>query len=192
MTYPMSMYRNRYFLAGILLILLGIQFRMIDSFVLNESATRALARIDKSAPVADNSGMSSILMQMYPKPVKRIEATVMRRLQSYYWPGNVRELENIIERGVILTEGKCLQLDDSFDLNTAPLPDQQKTLGEVEQEIIQVALEKSGWKIEGQNGAARRLAVAPSTLRERIKKYGLQRHQQTNETSIEPIYIQIR
>jgi hypothetical protein len=73
MSYPLSFYRNRYFLAGILLVLLGIQFRMIDSFVLNESATRALARIDKSAPVADNSGMSSILAQMYPKPVKRIE-----------------------------------------------------------------------------------------------------------------------
>ncbi len=37
----MSMYRNRYFLLGVLLLLLGIQFRMVDSFVLNESATRA-------------------------------------------------------------------------------------------------------------------------------------------------------
>jgi hypothetical protein len=73
MTYPMSMYRNRYFLLGILLILLGIQFRMIDSFVLNESATHALARFNKSAPVADNSGVSSLFVQMYPKPGKRIE-----------------------------------------------------------------------------------------------------------------------
>lgn len=69
----MSMYRNRYFLAGILLLLLGIQFRMVDSFVLNESATRALARITKSSPVADNSGMTDMLMQMYPKPTKRIQ-----------------------------------------------------------------------------------------------------------------------
>ena len=69
----MSMYRNSYFLAGILLLLLGIQFRMIDSFVLNEPATRALARFDKSAPVADNSGMSSLFVQIYTKPVKRIE-----------------------------------------------------------------------------------------------------------------------
>ncbi len=69
----MSMYRNRYFLAGVLLILLGIQFRMIDSFVLNEPATRALARITKSTPVADNSGMTSILMTVYPKPMKRVQ-----------------------------------------------------------------------------------------------------------------------
>ena len=67
----MSLYRNRYFLLGILLILLGIQFRMVDSFVLNERATRALARVTKSGPVADNA--SSFMMFVYPKPMKRIE-----------------------------------------------------------------------------------------------------------------------
>ncbi|TWU59030.1 hypothetical protein Poly51_18150 [Rubripirellula tenax] len=68
----MSMYRNRYFLAGILLILLGVQFRMVDSFLLNESTTRALARVTKSTPVADNSNMSMFLMQVHPKPMKRV------------------------------------------------------------------------------------------------------------------------
>ena len=69
----MSMYRNRYFLAGILLILVGIQFRMVDSFVLNESATQALSRVTKSAAVADNSGMNSMLMSIYPSKMKRVE-----------------------------------------------------------------------------------------------------------------------
>lgn len=68
----MSMYRNRYFLAGILLILLGIQFRMVDSFVLNEPTTRALARVTQSTPVADNTGMTSFLMTVHPKPMKRV------------------------------------------------------------------------------------------------------------------------
>jgi hypothetical protein len=69
----MSMYRNRYFLAGVLLVLLGIQFRMVDSFVLNESATRTLARVTKKTSVADNSSMSSIMMSIYPNPRKRVE-----------------------------------------------------------------------------------------------------------------------
>ena len=69
----MSMYRNRYFLAGILLILLGVQFRMVDSFVLNESATRALARVSKSGAVADNASVGAMMMRMYPNPRKRIE-----------------------------------------------------------------------------------------------------------------------
>ncbi len=68
----MSMYRNRYFLLGILLLLLGVQFRMVDSFVLNERATRVLARVTKTAPVADNSGMSSLMMFVTPTVTKRI------------------------------------------------------------------------------------------------------------------------
>lgn len=69
----MSMYRNRYFLAGILLILLGIQFRMIDSFVLNEPTTRMLARVTKDTAVADNSSMTNFMMSVHPKPMKRVQ-----------------------------------------------------------------------------------------------------------------------
>ena len=68
----MSMYRNRYFLAGILLVLLGVQFRMVESFVLNESATRVLARVSKKT-TADNSAMTDMLMQIYPNQTKRVE-----------------------------------------------------------------------------------------------------------------------
>ena len=78
----------------------------------------------------------------------------MKRLKDYHWPGNVRELENIIERAVILSAGRCLQLDETFDLNSPPLQDRLMTLGEVEQEMIQAALEQCDWKIEGPRGAA--------------------------------------
>lgn len=108
----------------------------------------------------------------------------MKRLKDYHWPGNVRELENIIERAVILSAGRCLQLDETFDLNSPPLQDRLMTLGEVEQEMIQAALEQCDWKIEGPRGAANRLAMAPSTLRERIRKYGLARYQ---DSSSEPV-----
>jgi len=65
----MSMYRNRYFLAGILLILLGIQFRMVDSFVLNEPTTRIVTRVSKKVKLADNSMMSNII----PRSTKRVQ-----------------------------------------------------------------------------------------------------------------------
>jgi len=111
------------------------------------------------------------------KRFNSIDAPVLARLQAYDWPGNVRELENIIERAIVLSEGSSLQLEEAFDLNmTRQSPQRvEKTLGEVEQEMIQNALEVCGWKIEGDGGVATRLGVAPSTLRERIKKYGLQR-----------------
>lgn len=40
----MEINRNQYFLAGIVILLLGIQFRVVDSFVLNEPTTKILAR----------------------------------------------------------------------------------------------------------------------------------------------------
>ncbi len=69
----MSLYRNRYFLVGILLVLLGIQFRMVHSFVLNEDTTRVLARFDRSKSLADNTGITTLLAQVYPNPRKRVE-----------------------------------------------------------------------------------------------------------------------
>jgi hypothetical protein len=69
----MQMTRNRYFLIGVLLILLGIQFRMVESFVLNEHTTRALARFTRSTPMASgNDFMSSMVLQVHPKPTKRV------------------------------------------------------------------------------------------------------------------------
>ena len=62
----MSKYRHRYFLFGILLVLLGIQFQMLDSFVLNEKATRALANVTKTQTVADNSTFGSIMSWVAP------------------------------------------------------------------------------------------------------------------------------
>lgn len=65
--------RNRYFMVGVLLLLLGMQFRMIDSFVLNETSTRALARFVKDAQLATNDLGSQMYMSMHPSPRKSIK-----------------------------------------------------------------------------------------------------------------------
>ncbi len=36
----------------------------------------------------------------------------MERLLEYQWPGNVRELENVIERAIILSDGRQIQIKD--------------------------------------------------------------------------------
>jgi hypothetical protein len=38
----MELNRNHYFLAGVVVLLLGIQFRIVDSYVLTEQFTRTL------------------------------------------------------------------------------------------------------------------------------------------------------
>ncbi|MEM9645114.1 MAG: hypothetical protein AAF989_08970 [Planctomycetota bacterium] len=66
------MNRNRYFLLGLLLILVGIQFRMVESFELNEPTTRTLARLTQKSGTPPQAGMQSFLMQVHPKPTKHI------------------------------------------------------------------------------------------------------------------------
>jgi hypothetical protein len=65
--------RNRYFMIGVILFLLGLQFRFVDSFVLNETSTRALHRIAKQAKVADANSATNTFMQVAPSPKKTFQ-----------------------------------------------------------------------------------------------------------------------
>ncbi|MGD8801218.1 MAG: sigma-54 dependent transcriptional regulator [Desulfobacterales bacterium] len=50
--------------------------------------------------------------QKFEKSFNGIAAEAEAALKEYDWPGNVRELKNIIERGVLLSEGPELMLED--------------------------------------------------------------------------------
>ena len=69
----MEFNRNRYFMFGVLLLLLGIQFRMVHSFVLNETGTRALARFAKDTQTAAQAAATDVYLAVHPKPQKTIE-----------------------------------------------------------------------------------------------------------------------
>ena len=52
---------------------------------------------------------------------------------------------------------------------------QPKSLAHMEKEYMLHILEQTAWKIEGRNGAAHALDLAPSTFRGRMKKLGIER-----------------
>lgn len=109
------------------------------------------------------------------KQITSISKETMKTLQDYPWPGNIRELESIIERAVILCRGPILQLADKLSTSPHPLPSPGGTMKEMERGQILQALEKTGWRIEGKNGAAQLLGLHPSTLRARMHKLGIVR-----------------
>ncbi len=112
------------------------------------------------------------------KKVEAILKKTMDALISYHWPGNVRELENVIERAVILTYGKTLEVDDLLDirpLETDPHNSRLETLEDAERSHILRALEKTNWVIDGNRGAALVLGINPGTLRSRMKKLGIKK-----------------
>jgi DNA-binding NtrC family response regulator len=49
--------------------------------------------------------------QKFEKPFNAISSEAEAALKQYDWPGNVRELKNLIERGVLLSDGPELTVD---------------------------------------------------------------------------------
>ena len=112
------------------------------------------------------------------KRIETVSKETLNALQEYHWPGNVRELESVIERAVITSQGSALQVLDRFDTfgkRGEPAGEDVKALAELEQDHILEVLRKTGWRIEGKNGAAVLLGLNPSTLRFRMRKYGIVR-----------------
>ena len=112
------------------------------------------------------------------KKIEAVSKDTLNALEGYHWPGNVRELESVIERAVITSQGTALQVVDRFDTfkKTGDLPGEEvKALAELEHDHILQVLQKTGWRIEGKNGAAALLGLNPSTLRARMRKYGIVR-----------------
>lgn len=111
----------------------------------------------------------------------------LTQLAAHDWPGNVRELQNVIERAVILSQGRTLHLP----LQTASSP-QPKTaapaippamrlttraeLKRQERENIIQALRVTKGKIFGSDGAAALLSMKPTTLASRITALGIKKN----------------
>lgn len=107
------------------------------------------------------------------------------RLRSYSWPGNIRELQNVIERAVITSVDGNIDLERALpdSIGTASSSsDMDKTsarvlsdseLKELEKGNILRALEQTGWKVSGRDGAAELLGLPTSTLNSKIKSFGI-------------------
>jgi formate hydrogenlyase transcriptional activator len=112
------------------------------------------------------------------RAIKVVSKKALEALQQYHWPGNVRELESVIERAVITSQGDVLRVLDrleSFGATQDKPGSEVDDLAEREYHHILQVLQKTGWRINGNKGAALLLGINPSTLRARIRKLGIQR-----------------
>ncbi|MFC1461962.1 PAS domain S-box protein [Verrucomicrobiota bacterium] len=107
------------------------------------------------------------------KRIENIPRKGMEALQNHTWPGNVRELRNAIERGMIRTKGKTLQVQSPARPQSAAVAGEG--LDEVERQHIITVLERTNWRIRGNGGAAEALGLKPTTLDSRMKKLGIKR-----------------
>ncbi|MBW7996470.1 MAG: AAA domain-containing protein [Candidatus Glassbacteria bacterium] len=110
------------------------------------------------------------------KMLESVPQWIIDSLQAYQWPGNVRELENVIERAVIVSRGKQLELGDWLPKTAASPGDSSVlTLQENERALIIKALKMTDWRVSGDTGAAKILNINPRTLQSRMRKLGIKR-----------------
>ena len=134
-------------------------------------------------PLRDRVNDIPLLVDFYVKQISKrmgktveiIPTSLMDALQNYHWPGNVRELENVLERAVINSSGPKLRLVDELRARQKDLSTPQKTLEAVEREHIVRILEQTQWKVSGKNSAAEILGLNRSTLRARMRRFGIQK-----------------
>jgi DNA-binding NtrC family response regulator len=120
--------------------------------------------------------------QTFHRKLRGFTAQAMEMMVSWRWPGNVRELRNLIERLVLLSDGDVIGADQlpaeirwagqAASATSCPfiLPEEGINLDEVEQGLLQQALERTQGN---QSAAARLLGISRYALRYRMEKMGL-------------------
>ena len=110
-----------------------------------------------------------------PRPLATGE---IERLSAYDWPGNVRELRNLIERAAILGGTAPLAPSNLLGRPEVPAPaapgkgTELPTLEEVERQHLDRVLRQLGGNL---SQTARAVGISLSTLKRKIRQYGLQR-----------------
>ncbi len=129
--------------------------------------------------VSDIPALVEHFMEKYNKKfgknIKSVSKKTIQQLQQYSWPGNVRELENIIERALIISTSSKLDVGQLPINKSFKIEKKFLSLQEYERQYIISVLEKTYWRVDGQNGAAKILDMHPETLRSRIRKLQIQR-----------------
>jgi len=108
------------------------------------------------------------------KRVDHITRDTIKCLVAYEWPGNVRELENAIERAVVLSKSRTLDLQDFAFLQRAPaMFPGPLSLHDMEKHYILQILDECDWNV---TRAAELLDINRATLHKKIKRFELQKN----------------
>ena len=107
------------------------------------------------------------------KPPASIDQAALKRLQEFNFPGNIRELENMIERAIVVGDGKKIGLKD-LPLEKTIVSNSTESLDDFEASFILMILNKYNWNI---SRTAKALKVDRVTLYHKIKKYDLKQEE---------------
>jgi formate hydrogenlyase transcriptional activator len=117
------------------------------------------------------------------KHIEFIPEETVTALKAYPWPGNIRELQNLIERAVIRADNGLLPNPlPASESNPVTLVRAGTAFFDSQREVILTALRASDWVIGGPSGAAESLGLKRTTLITKMKKLGISRPMQRQQT----------
>src|SRR5438093_3647608 len=130
----------------------------------------------------DIPALVRFFVQRLARPMNRhvevIPSETLEALRRYGWPGNVRELANLLERAMILSKGRTLEVPLAELKRRRPLVDHEdgaSTLEDVERTHIRRVLGETNWMLGGPRGAAARLGMKRTTLQSLMRRLGITR-----------------
>jgi transcriptional regulator with PAS, ATPase and Fis domain len=102
-----------------------------------------------------------------------LTADAMEALRGHDWPGNVRELRNVLERAVIMCDGRFIDAEHlCLRVREHSAPVVSTDLSTLERQAIERALrDVGGNKVK----AAKQLGISRTQLYGRLRKFGLER-----------------
>jgi PAS domain S-box-containing protein len=119
------------------------------------------------------------------KAIQTIPQETMSALMRYHWPGNVRELQNVIERAVILSTRGVLRVSiaelnakgNAVPKSKDPATQTRKrirvSVPPLNRDHVLKALQESGGRVGGADGAAARLGLKRTTLIAHLKRLAI-------------------
>lgn len=159
--------------------------KMVDQGLFREDLYYRLNVVNISIPpLRERAGDIPLLVEYFIKKycnsmsrdLISIEPAALKRLEQYDFPGNVRELENMIERAIVIGNGKEIRLKD-LPIAAATPGNSAESLQELEKNHILQTLNKLDWNI---SRSAKLLKVDRVTLYNKIKKYNLKRNKKND------------
>lgn len=114
--------------------------------------------------------------EKYQKSHLKINKDALNMLEAHPWPGNVREIQHTIERGVIMSDGHDIDIED-FNLSAMPVSSEHNftkfenlNLQDIEKILVEKALDKCAGNI---SKAAKELGLTRAALYRRLEKFNL-------------------
>lgn len=136
--------------------------------------------------IADIPLLARHFLQHYCRQQKRditgFSNACVEAMQRYDWPGNVRELENVVERAVVLSRRRQIDVDDLPENMLDQIQSSaaegvyrplslKSALDEPERRIIEAALRANNWN---RQLTASILEINRTTLYKKMKRYNLE------------------